>query len=85
MDVALLDGTFYSPDELPGRVLTSIPHPLIESSMALLEERVRESELEVSFTHLNHSNPALLPGSAARQEVERRGFDVLEEGREIPL
>ncbi len=85
VDVALLDGTFYSADELPGRDLSTIPHPLIVGSMALLEPLVRGGRIEIFFTHMNHSNPVLTPASPARREVERRGFGVASEGQEIPL
>ena len=44
IDVALLDGTFYSPDELPGRAVSSIGHPLIADSMDLLADTVRAGQ-----------------------------------------
>jgi len=59
VDVAILDGTFFSPDELPDRDLTKIRHPLITGTMDLLAPLVRSGRLRVLFTHLNHSNPAL--------------------------
>jgi pyrroloquinoline quinone biosynthesis protein B len=85
VDVALLDGTFYSRDELPDRDVTKIKHPLIESTMDLLAPLVRAGRLRVLFTHLNHSNPALDPASPARRRIEERGFGVLAEGEEIAL
>lgn len=85
IDLLVVDGTFYSPDELPGRSVASIGHPLITDTMDRLQERVRAGKLAVWFTHLNHSNPALTPGSPERREIERRGFRVLAEGEEIPL
>jgi pyrroloquinoline quinone biosynthesis protein B len=85
VDVALLDGTFYSMDELPGRDITAVRHPLITATMDLLAPRVTAGEVEVFFTHLNHSNPALEPDGAARKAIEERGFRVLEEGWEVGL
>lgn len=85
VDVALLDATFYSPDELPDRDVTKIRHPLITQSMDLLEPLVKAGKLQVFFTHLNHSNPALDPDGPARRAIEARGFRVLEEGEEIGL
>jgi pyrroloquinoline quinone biosynthesis protein B len=85
IDVALLDGSFYSTDELPGRSVEQIGHPLMGSTMDLLQQRVDAGHLAVYFTHLNHSNPALLPDSDARREIERRGFAVAAEGQEIAL
>ena len=85
VDVALLDATFYSPDELPDRDVTKIKHPLITQSMDLLEPLVKAGKLQVFFTHLNHSNPALDRDGAARKAIEARGFRVLEEGEELAL
>lgn len=85
VDVALLDGTFYSPDELPDRDVTKIKHPLITSTMDLLEPLVKAGKLKVYFTHLNHSNPAYEPAGAARRAIEGRGFRVVGEGEEMGL
>lgn len=85
VDIALLDATFYSGDELPGRDLSLIGHPLVVDTMELLQDRVTAGTLEVYFIHLNHSNPALTPGSAARKEIQRRGFHVARVGQDIPL
>jgi pyrroloquinoline quinone biosynthesis protein B len=85
VDVALLDGTFYSADELPGRSVEQIGHPLVRTTMDLLQERVAAGTLEVYFTHLNHSNPALDPDGPEAEEVRRRGFHVLGELEEIGL
>jgi pyrroloquinoline quinone biosynthesis protein B len=85
VDVALLDATFYSPDELPDRDVTKIRHPLVTDSMDLLAPLVKAGKLRVLFTHLNHSNPALDPEGAARKMIEARGFRVLDEGDEFEL
>ena len=85
VDIALLDGTFYSLDELPGRSISQVKHPLITTSMDLLQERVDRGELEVYFTHLNHSNPALDPESEASREILRRSYFVLDEGQTLSL
>lgn len=57
-DIALLDGTFYSDDELPGRNMAEIPHPPVKETVALLAG----SGLGAGFIHLNHSNPLLREG-----------------------
>ena len=85
VDYALLDATFYSPDELPDRDVTKIKHPLVTDSMDLLEPLVKAGKLRVYFTHLNHSNPALDKDGSARKAIEARGFLVLEEGEELGL
>ena len=85
IDVAIIDATFFSASELPGRDVSEIGHPLVTASMDLLEPLVQAGVLEVYFTHLNHSNPAIFADSPERREIERRGFGVLTEGQEIPL
>jgi pyrroloquinoline quinone biosynthesis protein B len=52
MDVALLDGTFFSSGELPGRDLSRIPHPLVTDTA----ERLAGVDCDVQLIHLNHSN-----------------------------
>jgi pyrroloquinoline quinone biosynthesis protein B len=85
VDVALVDGTFYSRDELPDREVSEIGHPLITDSLERFGEAVRAGRLRVVFTHLNHSNPALDPDGPERRAIERAGFRVLEDGEEIGL
>jgi len=84
IDVAVLDGCFYSGDELPGRDLSTIGHPLMVDTMARLGGLVEEGRVEVMFTHLNHSNPAILAGPE-RAAIEARGFRVAGVGEEIGL
>jgi len=83
--IALVDATFYSPDELPDRDVTKIKHPLITDSMDLFEPLVKAGKLRVYFTHLNHSNPALDKEGPARKAIEARGFRVLDEREELGL
>ena len=85
VDVALVDGTFYSGDELPGRPVAEIGHPLVVDTMDRLQPLVDAGRLDVYFTHFNHSNPAVTPGSEVRRSIEARGFGVLEDGDELPL
>jgi len=80
---AFLDGTFFSADELPGRSIDEVPHPLVPDTLARLE-RVPETAGRVWFVHLNHTN-RLLWDAKARKEVEARGAGVAEEGQRIPL
>ncbi len=84
-EVALLDGTFYAADELPGRDIATIGHPLMTSTMALLGDEVGGGRLRVLFTHLNHSNRALDPDGEAARSIRARGFGIAAEGERIPL
>lgn len=83
VDVSLLDGSFYSADELPGRKIEDIPHPLIPQSMDLLES-VIDSEHRVIFTHLNNTNSVHDDGPE-RAAVLRRGFEVARAGQRLSL
>jgi len=53
MDVALLDATFFSADELTGRDLSQIQHPLATDTA----EQLAGVDCDVRLIHLNHSNP----------------------------
>ncbi len=85
VDVALLDGSFYSPDELPGRDLATLAHPLVTDTMDLLQPLVDAGRVRVIFTHLNHSNPAVDTTSPAAAEIRRRGFEVATDGLRVDL
>ncbi len=76
VDIAFLDATFYG-DELPN--ISAFPHPKILESMARFDELPSGEKSKVRFIHLNHSNPALLPGSGERQTIQERGYAVAEE------
>ena len=80
-DLALLDGCFYSGDELPGRDMSKVPHPPIRDSLTLLAEQA----VKVYFTHLNHTNPAIDPDSPERHTIEAAGFHVAAERAEFEL
>jgi pyrroloquinoline quinone biosynthesis protein B len=79
VDIAILDGTFYDRDELPGREVTEIGHPLIVDSMARFAPLIESGRIEIWFSHMNHSNPVLDPQSAAARDVRSRGFGILAE------
>jgi pyrroloquinoline quinone biosynthesis protein B len=71
VDILLVDGTFGSLEELPGRDMSQIPHPLMTETRQLLEG----TRAQLWFIHLNHSNPALANG----------GRDVVREGQGFEL
>jgi pyrroloquinoline quinone biosynthesis protein B len=81
VDVALLDGTFHDPDELPGRSMAEVPHPFVPETLALLPSPLRA---RVRFVHLNHTN-RLLWDAAARARVAARGAGIAKDGDVIPL
>jgi pyrroloquinoline quinone biosynthesis protein B len=85
VDVALLDGTFWSMDELPGRALEDVPHPLMTRTMDVLQGVVDRRDSRVLFTHLNNTNPALDENGPQQAEVTRRGFEIAREGMHFSL
>lgn len=84
-DVAYLDGTFFDGSELPNRDLREIPHPTMLESVSRFEAFPPEVRARVRFIHLNHTNPALQPGSAARRRIEAAGLRVAREGERFGL
>lgn len=85
VDIALLDGAFWSLDELPGRAIEDVPHPPITHSMDVFQQVVDARATRVVFTHLNNSNPALDDGGPEQAEILRRGFEVAREGLRIAM
>jgi len=84
IDIALLDGTFYSQDELPNRDMGEIPHPFIVESMETLYNLNSSNRNKVHFIHFNHSNPAIRNGAASNL-IRSNRFDVTREGMIFPL
>ncbi len=85
VDLALVDGTFFAEDEIPGRSIVSVPHPLIVSTLARLAGLPPAERAKLRFTHLNHSNPALDPRSAASRAIAAAGCGVARELERVVL
>ncbi len=81
---AMIDATFWSADELPGRDMSEVPHPLVEDTLGRLGKRV-DSDPEIHLIHLNHSNPLNDPSSPQRRAVEVAGWIVGQRGWTIEL
>ncbi len=84
-DICLLDGTFYSAEDLEkiGRDYREIPHPLMTETMDRLQELVGQTD--IYFIHLNHSNPAIDQDKDIRSLIETKGFHIVEEGMDFLL
>ena len=88
-DVVMFDGTLFRDDEMiasgtgnkTGRRMGHIPVEGVEGSLAALDgigaRRI--------FVHINNTNPMLIEDSPERALVERRGWQVAEDGMEITL
>ena len=85
VDIAYLDATFYADGELPGRDMSKIPHPFIAETMRRLKNQPAVVRAKVRFIHLNHTNPAHDPHSAATQTIRAGGMRVAEQGERVEL
>lgn len=75
-DFALLDGTFMSEGELPGRNMSAIPHPFIDESISRFSSMEKAVRKRIKFIHLNHTNPAIrLDGDPKRNPAARRIYE----------
>jgi pyrroloquinoline quinone biosynthesis protein B len=87
-DVVFLDGTFWSDDELaavrPGaRSAREMNHlPISDGSLDFLRQSPARRKI---YTHINNTNPILMPGSRERAQVERAGIEIAHDGLEIIL
>ncbi len=81
-DIALIDGSFWSRDELGHRAQANVPHPPVSQTL----ERLRgvQDLPEIRFIHLNHTNPLWDERSALRRELPE-GFGIAETGQRLPL
>lgn len=78
-NVALVDGCFYSSDELGGR--PPVAHPLIPDTLAFASR----FSTRLLFTHLNHTNPALDVTSPAYAAIRAAHAEIAGMGEIIAL
>jgi pyrroloquinoline quinone biosynthesis protein B len=87
-DVVLFDGTFWSDGELgvvrPGaRTAREMNHlPISDGTLDLLHQSQARRKI---YTHINNTNPILMPGTRERAQVEQAGIDIARDGLEIVL
>jgi pyrroloquinoline quinone biosynthesis protein B len=79
VDIAFLDGTFFSADELQGRDMDQIPHPFIIETMEYFRDEDSSIRNKVFFIHFNHTNPALYQGEI-KSMINEKGFGITEQG-----
>ncbi len=84
VDIALVDGTFWNLNELPGRDLSKIPHPTIEESIRRLGIK-KINDPDIFFIHLNHSNPVNDHDSEERNLVESYGWGICERNHTLSI
>ena len=87
-EVILFDGTFWSDDELAAvrpraRSARKMNHlPICDGSLDFLRQSPARRKI---YTHINNTNPILMPGSPERAELEQAGIEVARDGLEIVL
>ncbi|MBN1387494.1 MAG: hypothetical protein JW965_03555 [Bacteroidales bacterium] len=80
VDIAFLDGTFYSEGELQGRNMENIPHPFITETMNYFASEDSKTKKKIHFIHFNHSNPVLFK-EEVREFIRSEGFELSEQGK----
>lgn len=88
-DVALLDGSFYSDDELiranlMQKTATHLGHHPVGGPDGTLAQ-LRDTRARIVFTHVNNSNPMLDPRSPQAREVAAAGASIAYDGMELML
>lgn len=81
VDIAFLDATFFSADELPNRNISEVPHPLVTETIELFKSESLETKRKIHFIHFNHSS-ALLYSFMKQQEVKKLGFSLAKQVRQ---
>jgi pyrroloquinoline quinone biosynthesis protein B len=80
VDFALLDATFYDANELLGRPMSEVPHPLVSETIELFKNENKSTKAKIYFIHLNHTNP-LLWDINAQSELKKLGFNLAKQGQ----
>lgn len=89
-DVALLEGTFWTDDEMSavgsGRTAADMSHVPLSGPDGTLEALGDLRDVRKVLVHVNNTNPILRRGSPERRAVEEAGFEVGRDGMtfEIP-
>jgi pyrroloquinoline quinone biosynthesis protein B len=90
LDVLLLDGTFWSSDELSRPGLSKsraedMAHLPIGDPGGTLGQSTRLAARRRIYTHINNTNPMLVDGSPERRAVENAGWQVAWDGMEVEI
>jgi pyrroloquinoline quinone biosynthesis protein B len=76
--VSLLDATFSDVEELPGRDISEIKHPLVPDTIERFAHL--SAERSIILTHINHSNPLGEPDAEVTRLAHDKGFVVAYDG-----
>lgn len=75
-DIAFIDGTFFSAEEIPHRNLNEIPHPTIKETMGLMQSLPAAEREKIHFIHFNHTNPLIIKSSVEQKIVGQLGYKM---------
>ena len=78
-DILILDGTFYSKNEIKNRDIEKIPHPSIKDSMLIMQHNTSKEKNKIYFTHLNHTNRVLDEKSEEYNNLITSGYNILKD------
>jgi pyrroloquinoline quinone biosynthesis protein B len=87
-ELIFFDGTFWSDDELAavrpgGRCAREMNHlPIYGASFDFLRQSSARRKV---YTHINNTNPILMPGSPERTQLDQAGIEIGRDGLEIDL
>ena len=87
-DVIFFDGTFWNDHELVAvragaRSARQMNHlPISDGSLDFLRQSPARRKI---YTHINNTNPILMPGSPERATLEQAGIEIARDGLEIVL
>lgn len=89
-DLALLDGTFWTDNELidvrgGGKTAREIGHIPLSGPNGLLAQLPQASKGRRVLVHINNTNPVLYESSDAHRAVRDAGFEVAYDGMEFEL
>lgn len=84
-DFAYIDATFFDNNELPGRDMSSIPHPRVRDSMQRFSKLAPDEQRKIRFFHINHTNPLRFDDSEARRIMAEMGFRTAVQNERICL
>jgi pyrroloquinoline quinone biosynthesis protein B len=89
-DVSLLDGTFWSDDELPATGRTNktareMGHLPLSGSDGLLAQYPQDAKGRKILIHINNTNPILDESSSEYRTVLEAGFEIAYDGLTIEL
>jgi pyrroloquinoline quinone biosynthesis protein B len=88
--IAMLDGTFWTDDELiqirgSGKTATEIGHIPLSGSDGMLQQMKSFQSTRRILVHLNNTNPVLDEESDAYRTLKEAGWEVAHDGMEIAL